>query len=1234
MTDSLDQFERDLFFTLLKWLEAKAPTSFHLIKQQLQSQLAFGHSINWKGDIIPLTYNDLTRNFPEVDSEHFLRAIKSFVSLQNEREPFSAKSSLLFPPLPPSKSSWSVTSVRCSDSLWPFLTSVFQFHRLRKLKTIHGHLVAIYCTVIDSSGAFLLTGSEDRLIKMWSTRNGALICTFKGHNGEITDLAISPDDQFCASSSSDCSIRLWGLKGFSRGKQIRLLSKHEKVVNNIKFAPRWGRNNKFLLSCSDDGYCIVWNLENMFAPKKILSFVRYPIHLYRLGIHNETPPPDFESHPKRRTKTVVFTCSWGATEETFFCGGNGGFLFVLSFERLFSAPPARAVAPSKLRQQLLGHRGAITCLIFNRRQAAAWLFSASHDGSVRVWRQSDGSPDFVNLFVFSFKTIFEPSFSRASRATVKADQISLSCDGALLAVSGSENVIQIWDTSEGRLKHCLNGHDEAQNVWVIRMHPTEPRVLFSAGHDGNVVVWDLRSGKVLRKFSVRRFEEDLVLDGCFDGRGGLFACASNYGRVALFGFGSRDPFLSVPREQFFSDDYCFAEDSFSSRCSRVLVDSNGREYEEQPPYTVRERDKKCSDESEEFRSDWFPVKDRRVENFVPHYLLADDIFIEEPQPVEVNSEEFDADFEPSSDSSVEEEIVFPRRKRRLETSTQSESEEIIQETKQTRSGRKIKKPKLQYDPAAVRRQRREGHRQGRSVAETESAERNENSSSGRSESEFSSNDTNFEEKASSDENVSGTKRRSQTKDFDESPYLFKRDRNKLGSSFDVELLEDFGRSRDIYVPQVGDHVVYLRKEHEQWFETHSEAFCGDKRLNPPWKLFSLESYTECVVLEMEMENEKSSFGAMLKLETIESSPNIFQIEVVSDNNYLILEKDYRASVSHKWREDEKIQLRDERNHIEGKVIRRESQTVVKATVERPAGMAFADLERFSTCNEPKAENRYSFRRPSAAGVFSQGAASETLSLFVWRIRPLNKILFSPFSVKNQKEIKNFFEKVVFEAPFSEIFLDGVDPKEYPDYFETVAYPIFLNKVVQKIPFYRSFQSIFWEIQMIVKNSIVFNDLDSEVTKDSFALENFIFEHFVNFLGKTNMESREAIKQLARSKCLIYHKNEKKIADFLILFLAENKNIFSSESIFEQIKKRVLNREYFNLNSFLFDLITAKNHSLKMGKDVSSLDSLEEKIDFLIEKFILSRVQPKNDLIGKRMKGRVLRSKYKDMFCQK
>uniref|UniRef100_A0A8C5DHD6 Uncharacterized protein n=1 Tax=Gouania willdenowi TaxID=441366 RepID=A0A8C5DHD6_GOUWI len=59
---------------------------------------------------------------------------------------------------------------------------------------------------------FLLQGSDDCLVKIWSSFDGRLHSTLRGHSAEITDLAVNYENTLIAAGSCDKTIRVWCLR--------------------------------------------------------------------------------------------------------------------------------------------------------------------------------------------------------------------------------------------------------------------------------------------------------------------------------------------------------------------------------------------------------------------------------------------------------------------------------------------------------------------------------------------------------------------------------------------------------------------------------------------------------------------------------------------------------------------------------------------------------------------------------------------------------------------------------------------------------------------------------------------------------------------------------------------------------------------------------------------------------------------------------------------------------------
>lgn len=81
---------------------------------------------------------------------------------------------------------------------------------------------------------FMVTGSQDRTIKMWQVGKSKATYTKKAHDKDINAIDISPDDSMFASASQDRTVKIWSLE---EGEVTGILRGHRRGVWSVKFAP-------------------------------------------------------------------------------------------------------------------------------------------------------------------------------------------------------------------------------------------------------------------------------------------------------------------------------------------------------------------------------------------------------------------------------------------------------------------------------------------------------------------------------------------------------------------------------------------------------------------------------------------------------------------------------------------------------------------------------------------------------------------------------------------------------------------------------------------------------------------------------------------------------------------------------------------------------------------------------------------------------------------------------------
>eukprot|EP00727_Mastigamoeba_balamuthi_P002585 m51a1_g12323 hypothetical protein (1685) ;mRNA; f:431058-437728 len=134
----------------------------------------------------------------------------------------------------------------------------------------------------------------------------------------------------------------------------------------------------------------------------------------------------------------------------------------------------------------------------------------------------------------------------------RAIQSLWSKNDSLVITSHQDGHIKVWDATTGEMVWTFEGH--RKEAWALEMHPHDPRVLLSAGHDGLVFLWDMLTGSQIACYAAP-IEGSECLCSCFSPDGSFFAVSYNTGMISLFGTGTTQPYARTPREQFFQNEF-------------------------------------------------------------------------------------------------------------------------------------------------------------------------------------------------------------------------------------------------------------------------------------------------------------------------------------------------------------------------------------------------------------------------------------------------------------------------------------------------------------------------------------------------------------------------------------------------------------------------------------------------------------------------------------------------------
>ena len=89
--------------------------------------------------------------------------------------------------------------------------------------------------VISSDGAYALSASWDKTLRLWELSTGATTRRFVGHTNDVLSVSFSADNRQIVSGSRDRSIKLWNTLGDCK---YTITDKgHTEWVSCVRFSP-------------------------------------------------------------------------------------------------------------------------------------------------------------------------------------------------------------------------------------------------------------------------------------------------------------------------------------------------------------------------------------------------------------------------------------------------------------------------------------------------------------------------------------------------------------------------------------------------------------------------------------------------------------------------------------------------------------------------------------------------------------------------------------------------------------------------------------------------------------------------------------------------------------------------------------------------------------------------------------------------------------------------------------
>jgi WD40 repeat protein len=79
----------------------------------------------------------------------------------------------------------------------------------RELREMSGHTDGVTCLSVSADGKRIVSGSRDNTVRVWVSDAGTCLATLRGHSFSVMGVCFSPDGKRIASASWDHTVRVW-----------------------------------------------------------------------------------------------------------------------------------------------------------------------------------------------------------------------------------------------------------------------------------------------------------------------------------------------------------------------------------------------------------------------------------------------------------------------------------------------------------------------------------------------------------------------------------------------------------------------------------------------------------------------------------------------------------------------------------------------------------------------------------------------------------------------------------------------------------------------------------------------------------------------------------------------------------------------------------------------------------------------------------------------------------------
>lgn len=345
-------------------------------------------------------------------------------------------------------------------------------HETRALmRTLIGHGGSVNTVLITSDGNRIVSGSDDRTVRIWDVESGQELHVLEGHLDAIAIVKATADGKRIISGSDDGSVMVWDV---ASGQVLYVLSGHQSWVRNIAVT----KDDALLVSASYDGNTCVWDL-NTGRLRHCLGNYSEPVLALAITFDGQ------QAFTGMWDGSVTL---WNIKEGTpvFTSRQHGGPVCGVAVGRRYGVSASRDrtlkvwdLSSGEMLRSLEGHSAAVYGVTLTNNDQYA--ISASGDGDLRTWEVTTGK--LINLLT-------------GHEAAVTG--VTLTPDGRWILSASDDCTCRAWNTAIAPDKRLLAGHTSSLTAIDVANNSNQ---VVTASTDGTLKIWNLQSGQGLGSFN-------------------------------------------------------------------------------------------------------------------------------------------------------------------------------------------------------------------------------------------------------------------------------------------------------------------------------------------------------------------------------------------------------------------------------------------------------------------------------------------------------------------------------------------------------------------------------------------------------------------------------------------------------------------------------------------------------------------------------------------------------------